>query len=140
MTVAATAGDQVAQHRGWFIFLALLLIIAGAAAIAFPVLSTFAVEFWAAIAFVIAGVAQTIHSFAARSWGGFLWISWLACCISRRAWCCGSTNRRRGHPDSVPCCGAGRGRSVPLSPAFQIRPRVAGSGCSSAASSASCLG
>ena len=73
MTVAATAGDQVAQHRGWFIFLALLLILAGAAAIAFPVLSTFAVELWAAIAFVIAGVAQTIHSFAARSWGGFLW-------------------------------------------------------------------
>ena len=73
MTVAATAGDQVVQHRGWFIFLALLLIIAGAAAIAFPVLSTFALELWAAIAFAVAGVAQTIHAFAARSWGGFLW-------------------------------------------------------------------
>jgi uncharacterized membrane protein HdeD (DUF308 family) len=73
MAVAATAGDQVVQHRGWFIFLALLLIIAGAAAIAFPVLSTFAVELWAAIAFAVAGVAQTIHAFAARSWGGFLW-------------------------------------------------------------------
>ena len=73
MTVATTAGDQVVQNRGWFIFLALLLIIAGAAAIAFPVLSTFAVELWAAIAFAVAGVAQTIHAFAARSWGGFLW-------------------------------------------------------------------
>ena len=73
MTVAATAGDQVAQNSGWFIFLALLLIVAGADAIAFPVLSTFAVELWAAIAFAVAGVAQTIHAFAARSWGGFLW-------------------------------------------------------------------
>src|SRR5215831_5529273 len=67
------AGDQVTKHRGWFIFLALLLVVAGAAAIAFPVLGTFAVELWAAIAFAIAGVAQTIHAFASRSWGGFFW-------------------------------------------------------------------
>ena len=73
MTVAATAGDQVVHNRGWFIFLSILLIVAGAAAVAFPILSTFAVEFWAAIAFAVAGVAQTIHAFAARSWGGFLW-------------------------------------------------------------------
>jgi len=73
MAVAATAGDQVVQHRGWFIFLSILLIVAGAAAIAFPILSTFAVELWAAIAFAIAGVAQTIHAFASRSWGGFFW-------------------------------------------------------------------
>jgi uncharacterized membrane protein HdeD (DUF308 family) len=71
--VAATdqVSDQIAHHRGWFIFLAFLLIVAGAAAIAFPVVSSLAVELWTAIVFVIAGVAQTIHSFAVRSWGGF---------------------------------------------------------------------
>ena len=37
------------------------------------VLSTIAVELWTAIAFAIAGAAQTIHAFAARSWGGFFW-------------------------------------------------------------------
>ena len=58
MTVAATAGDQVVHNRGWFIFLSILLIVAGAAAVAFPILSTFAVELWAAIAFAVAGVAQ----------------------------------------------------------------------------------
>jgi uncharacterized membrane protein HdeD (DUF308 family) len=73
MATVAHADDQVVQHRGWFIFLSLLLIVAGAAAVAFPVLSTFAVEIWTAIAFAIAGVAQTIHAFAARSWGGFIW-------------------------------------------------------------------
>jgi len=67
------AGDQITRHRGWFIFLALLLILAGVAAIAFPILSTFAVEVWTAIAFAIAGFAQTVHAFAARSWGGFFW-------------------------------------------------------------------
>jgi uncharacterized membrane protein HdeD (DUF308 family) len=54
-----------------FIFLAVLVIIAGIAAIAFPVLGSLAVELWTAIVFVIAGVAQTIHSFVVRSWGGF---------------------------------------------------------------------
>jgi uncharacterized membrane protein HdeD (DUF308 family) len=52
-------------------FLAVLLIIAGAAAIAFPVVSSLAVELSTAIVFATAGVAQTIHSFAVRSWGGF---------------------------------------------------------------------
>jgi uncharacterized membrane protein HdeD (DUF308 family) len=70
----ATAGvrDEITHHRGWFIFLGVLLIIAGACAIAFPFLGTLAVEVWAAVAFAIAGVAQTVHAFAARSWGGFL--------------------------------------------------------------------
>jgi uncharacterized membrane protein HdeD (DUF308 family) len=71
MTVVAN--DQVVEHRGWFIFLALLLVVAGAAAISFPMLSTIAVELWTAIAFAIAGIAQTVHAFAARSWGGFFW-------------------------------------------------------------------
>jgi uncharacterized membrane protein HdeD (DUF308 family) len=68
---AADIRDEITRHRGWFIFLGVLLIIAGASAIAFPFLGTLAVEVWAAIAFAIAGVAQTVHAFAARSWGGF---------------------------------------------------------------------
>ena len=64
--------DDITRHRGWFIFLGILLIVAGAAAIAFPVIGTLTVEVWTAIAFAIAGIAQTIHAFAARSWGGFL--------------------------------------------------------------------
>jgi uncharacterized membrane protein HdeD (DUF308 family) len=73
MATVDQVGDQVVEHRGWFIFLALLLIVAGVAAIAFPVLSTFAIELWTAIVFAVAGVAQTIHAFAARSWGGVFW-------------------------------------------------------------------
>jgi uncharacterized membrane protein HdeD (DUF308 family) len=72
MTAVDEVRDQIAHHRGWFVFLAVLLIIAGAAAIAFPVLGSLTIEIWTAIAFAIAGAAQTIHAFAARSWGGFL--------------------------------------------------------------------
>jgi uncharacterized membrane protein HdeD (DUF308 family) len=68
---AADVSDEVTRHRGWFLFLGILLIIGGGSAIAFPFLGTLAVEVWAAIAFAIAGVAQTVHAFAARSWGGF---------------------------------------------------------------------
>jgi len=65
-------GDEISHHRGWFIFLGLVLIVVGAAATAFPLLSTLAVAVWIAIAFAIAGAAQTVHAFAARSWSGFL--------------------------------------------------------------------
>jgi uncharacterized membrane protein HdeD (DUF308 family) len=64
--------DEITRHRGWFIFLGVLLIVSGASAIAFPLLGALAVEVWAAIAFAVAGAAQTVHAFAARSWGGFL--------------------------------------------------------------------
>ena len=65
-------GDEISHHRGWFIFLGLVLILAGAAATAFPLLGTLAVAVSIAIAFAIAGLAQTVHAFAARSWSGFL--------------------------------------------------------------------
>jgi uncharacterized membrane protein HdeD (DUF308 family) len=69
---ADQVGDEISHHRGWFIFLGLVLILVGAAAIAFPLLGTLAVAVSTAIAFAIAGVAQTLHAFAARSWSGFL--------------------------------------------------------------------
>ena len=84
--------DEISHHRGWFIFLGLLLMVAGAAAIAFPLLGTLAVAVWTAIAFAIAGVAQTVHAFAARSWGGFLFdlLIGLRARIPQPAWCSGS--------------------------------------------------
>ena len=82
--------DEISHHRGWFIFLGLLLIVAGAAAIAFPLLGTLAVAVWTAIAFAIAGVAQTVHAFAARSWGGFLFDLLIGCSISQPVWFSGS--------------------------------------------------
>ena len=72
MSNQAAIPDEVGRHRGWFIFLGVLLMVAGAAAIAFPLASSLTVEIWTGIAFFIAGVAQTVHAFAARQWTGFL--------------------------------------------------------------------
>jgi len=69
----AAIADQIAQHRGWFTFLGILLIVSGALAVIFPLIGSLTVEVWAAIAFIIAGVSQTVHAFAAKQWSGFLW-------------------------------------------------------------------
>lgn len=66
------AYDEIHQSRGWFIFLGVVLILAGLAAIFFPFIGGLAVAVWAAIAFLIAGVAQTVHAFATKRWTGFL--------------------------------------------------------------------
>ena len=69
---AADMTDQIGKHRVWFIALGIVLILAGLLAIAFPFVGGLAVEMWAAIAFLVAGVGQTVHAFTVRRWSGFL--------------------------------------------------------------------
>ena len=66
-------GGIIAGHRRWFMFLGLALVVAGLLAIAFPLAGSLAVEVWAAIALIIAGVAQCAHAFAARGWQGIVY-------------------------------------------------------------------
>lgn len=73
MPSSADISDQINRHRGWFIFLGLLLMVAGALDIIFPLVGSLTVELWAAIAFMIAGVSQLIHAFGARAWSGVVW-------------------------------------------------------------------
>lgn len=73
-TEARTAmRDEIAHHRGWFVFLGVLLIIAGVAAILFPPAGSLAVEVWVGAIFVLAGIAQLAHAFAVRRWSGVAW-------------------------------------------------------------------
>ena len=78
MTLADEAVVRATAHRyrGWFTFLGILLIISGALAIAFPLAGSLTVTVWAAVAFLIAGVSQTLHAFMARDWSGF-WLGLL---------------------------------------------------------------
>ncbi len=65
------ADGIIAAHRRWFIFLGVALIVAGVLAVVFPLAGGLAVELWIAAAFVISGIAQCVHAFAARQWQGF---------------------------------------------------------------------
>lgn len=63
---------QVAEHWGWFFGLGLVFLIAGFAAIAFPLLSTIAAKVALGWIFMLSGLVAILHSFRITAWGGFL--------------------------------------------------------------------
>lgn len=63
--------ENVQKHRGWFIFLGIVLILAGTAAIIAPMWAGLALEILIGWILVFAGVSQLIHCFGSKSWGAF---------------------------------------------------------------------
>lgn len=63
---------QVAEQWGWFVGLGLVFLIAGVAAIAFPLLSTIAAKIALGWILMISGLVAILHSFRMPAWGGFL--------------------------------------------------------------------
>jgi uncharacterized membrane protein HdeD (DUF308 family) len=64
--------DALSRNWGWLLALAIIMILLGLIAIATPVYATFAVQALLGWILVIGGIAQGIHAFTARGWGGFL--------------------------------------------------------------------
>lgn len=63
----------IADKWGWFLALGIVLIVAGLAAIAFPLFSTIAAKIMLGWLFLIGGVMLILHAFNAQAWQGFLW-------------------------------------------------------------------
>src|SRR5438309_1240568 len=63
---------QIAGNWGWFLVLGLVLIAAGVAAIAFPLLSTIAAKIALGWIFLVAGALLVVHAFSIQQWRGFL--------------------------------------------------------------------
>jgi uncharacterized membrane protein HdeD (DUF308 family) len=68
----AEAKRQISDNWGWFLALGLLLIVAGAAAIAFPLLSTVATKIALGWIFLITGAVLVVHAFSIQGWRGFV--------------------------------------------------------------------
>lgn len=68
---AAKIRFYVAHHWVWFVALGTLLILAGAAAIAFPLLSTIAAKIALGWLFLITGAANVVHAFGTSGWRAF---------------------------------------------------------------------
>ncbi len=68
----AEAKRQIADHWGWFLALGIFLVLAGAAAILFPLLSTIATKIMLGWIFLISGILLLIHAVSIKQWGGFL--------------------------------------------------------------------
>jgi uncharacterized membrane protein HdeD (DUF308 family) len=63
----------IAEKWGWFLALGIVLIVAGLAAIAFPLMGTIAAKILLGWLFLIGGVMMIVHAFQAPGWGGFIW-------------------------------------------------------------------
>ena len=69
----AEAKRQIAENWGWFLTLGIFLVIAGVAAILFPLLSTIATKIVLGWIFLVSGALLIIHAFSIKQWSGFLW-------------------------------------------------------------------
>ncbi len=63
----------IADKWGWFLALGIVLIVAGLAAIAFPLFSTIATKIVLGWLFLVGGVMMILHAFSTPAWQGFLW-------------------------------------------------------------------
>ena len=66
------ARAQIKQNWGWFLALGIVFVLAGIAAIAFPLLSTIAAKIALGWIFLAGGVLMIVHSFSSARWQGFL--------------------------------------------------------------------
>lgn len=62
----------VAENRGWFVALGVLLIVVGAVSIGAPFATTIVAKTFLGWLFLVTGISQAIHAFFAQGWRGFL--------------------------------------------------------------------
>src|SRR5262245_19767168 len=69
----ARAQAQIAEHWVWYLFLGIVLLLGGCAAIAFPHLSTIAAKIALGWIFLVSGVVAILHAFSAGEWRALFW-------------------------------------------------------------------
>lgn len=69
----AETRQLVADKWGWFLALGIVLVIAGLAAIVFPLFAGAFSAIFVGWLFLIGGVVTIVHAFSAQKWSGFLW-------------------------------------------------------------------
>jgi uncharacterized membrane protein HdeD (DUF308 family) len=69
----AETKQLITEKWGWFLALGIVLILAGIAAIAFPLVGTIVAKTFLGWLFLIAGIVMIVHAFQAPGWKGFLW-------------------------------------------------------------------
>jgi uncharacterized membrane protein HdeD (DUF308 family) len=69
----AETKQLITEKWGWFLALGIVLILAGLAAIAFPLVGSIVAKTFLGWLFLIGGVMMIVHAFQAPGWKGFLW-------------------------------------------------------------------
>jgi uncharacterized membrane protein HdeD (DUF308 family) len=65
--------DDIGRHSGWFIAVGVAFIIGGALALLMPLVASIAVALAIGWVFILVGVAQLVHAWQIREWGGVVW-------------------------------------------------------------------
>lgn len=63
--------EMIAENKGWFIALGVVLIALGAVAMAFPFATTIATKVVLGWLFLLGGVMQIAHAFSTKNWSEF---------------------------------------------------------------------
>jgi len=63
--------NDIGHHTRWFTGLGAVFLVLGVAAMAFPFVAALSLEIATGFLFIIAGVAQAVHSFSIPRWAGF---------------------------------------------------------------------
>jgi uncharacterized membrane protein HdeD (DUF308 family) len=74
--------ETLFSSRGWVMAIGIMMILAGSAAIVFPMITSFGVAICVAILLIVAGIAQIIQAFSFHGWSrilltvlvGILWL------------------------------------------------------------------
>jgi len=61
----------IAENRTWFMVLGLALIVLGAIAIGFPLVTTIAAKVFLGWLFLVGGIVQIFHAFSTQKWSEF---------------------------------------------------------------------
>lgn len=69
----AELNAAIAENRGWFIALGVLLVVVGLAGIALPLATAIVAKVFVGWLLLIGGIGQIAHAFSVKSWGGFFW-------------------------------------------------------------------
>lgn len=64
---------QAPQGRGWLVFLGIVMLLTGIAALVFPLVASLSVELLIGCAFAVGGVATLIQALSEKEWGGVFW-------------------------------------------------------------------
>ncbi|WP_172297079.1 HdeD family acid-resistance protein [Pseudoruegeria sp. HB172150] len=65
--------DAIRKKRGWFIFLGIVMIIAGMVAIIYPFMATIAAKILFGWIMMVSGALTLWHAFQTRTWGSTIW-------------------------------------------------------------------
>lgn len=68
----AISVEDMRAHRSWFVVLAIVLIVLGLAAVAFPFIAAVAAELLLGWILVIGGIGELVHAFRLRGMNGFV--------------------------------------------------------------------